>query len=282
MEEKHPLIRFGLLADLHYARRPVQLNRYYDQSLDKIREALEEFSRRELDFIIELGDLKDQGSPPDRLETLRFLDAAEEELRKFRGPIYHVLGNHDTDCISKADFLQHTGNPGAAEGRTYYSFLAEGINCIVLDANFNADGSPCERGNADWKLAFIPPEEVQWLAEELAGPCPALVFVHQRLDFFLPGIGDYCVGNGAEIVEALEASGRVLAVFQGHLHEGDYSFRRGIHYVTLQGMIEGPFPENNSFTAAELDDSLTITLTGFGNAESRILKRREGKDVWKR
>jgi hypothetical protein len=53
-------------------------------------------------------------------------------------------------------------------------------------------------------------------------------------------------------------------------------------------MIEGPFPGNNSFAAAELDASLRITLTGFGKAESRVLEPRggedpgEGEDLWKR
>jgi alkaline phosphatase len=267
-------LRFGLLADLHYAVSKPMINRYYEQSVDKVKEAVKIFNQQDLDFVIELGDLKDQGEGAERNQTLAFLNTIEGELRKFSGPVYHVLGNHDMDSISKKDFLLHTENPGAAKDRAYYSFTAKGFKCIVLDANFNEDGSDYDRGNFDWTVGIIPRSQAQWLEQELAGPYPAFVFVHQMLDFFSGIDKDFCVKNAPEIVEILEKSGRVLAVFQGHHHQGHYSFRRGIHYYTLKGMIEGPFPENNSFSVVEIDAALRIVLRGFGLCENRIMERR--------
>ena len=67
-------MKFGLLTDLHYARRNKNGSRYYEDSLQKARMAVNEFRSKDLDFIIELGDLKDQGVKPDKKETLSFLD----------------------------------------------------------------------------------------------------------------------------------------------------------------------------------------------------------------
>jgi hypothetical protein len=35
MKPPRPLVRFGLITDLHYARRRADMNPYYDQSLDE-------------------------------------------------------------------------------------------------------------------------------------------------------------------------------------------------------------------------------------------------------
>jgi alkaline phosphatase len=80
------------------------------------------------------------------------------------------------------------------------------------------------------------------------------------------------IKNAAEIIELFERSKKVLAVFQGHNHSGDYNFRNGIHYLTLNGMIEGAFPENNSFAIVEIDKALNISIDGFHNCEDRYLK----------
>ena len=41
----------------------------------------------------------------------------------------------------------------------------------------------------------------------------------------------------------LHASGKVLAVFQGHHHSGSYSNIAGIHYYTLKALVEGSGPD---------------------------------------
>jgi len=166
-DSRKPL-RFGVVSDAHYADREMAINRYYRQSIDKMREAIDLFNKSNLDFIIELGDLKDMGPDKNPGDALRFLDDIEAVLQSFNGPVYHVLGNHDEDCISKAEFLAHTFNPGSCRGKARYSFKAKGIRCIVLDANFNADMSDYERGNFDWTSAWLPEEELEWLDAELS------------------------------------------------------------------------------------------------------------------
>jgi len=215
-----------VVTDLHYAEKEPLHNRFYQQTRRKLRDAVNEFINQKLDFVVELGDLKDMNHDRDAASALRFLDDIESDLQSFGGKVYHVLGNHDMDCISKEEFLSHTTNPGKARGRSYYSFKARGVQFIVLDANFNEDRSPYCRGNFKWQEAFIPQEELDWLRKELQrSKKPVVVLSHQLLDNFSGAPKSVCIGNADKVVELLEASGRVLAVLQGHHHSGHYSQR---------------------------------------------------------
>lgn len=154
--ENEKRLRFGLVTDIHFAHRNVHGTRYYEQSITKLSEAIDVFNRRKLDFMIELGDLKDMGDTPERGQTLSFLDEIEAKFQTFDGPVYHVLGNHDMDSISKSEFLAHTSNYGSVKGKPYYSFVRNQIKFIVLDGNCNEDGSDYDSGNFDWTKAFVP------------------------------------------------------------------------------------------------------------------------------
>lgn len=267
-------LRFGLMTDMHYADREPSGTRHYRDSMAKIEEAVEEFRRAKVDFLIELGDMKDTTVGSEPLPTLRFLDDAERALNRFGGPVYHVLGNHDMDCLTKEEFLAHTHNAGHKRGKAFYSFSMRGVRCIILDANFNEDGTPYARGNFDWRKAYIPASQIEWLDAELtryAGE-PTLVFLHQMLDSFTDISKDLCVGNAAEVVEVLERHEQVLAVFQGHHHAGHYSHRRGIHYLTMQGMIEQAAP-TSAYAIVEVEADGTIRVEGFRSCPDRMMER---------
>lgn len=266
-------ITFGLLTDLHYADRSSSGNRYYKDTFNKLKEALAEFERHNLDFIIELGDMKDQGNTPNREETLGFLQEIEAVFQSFPGAIYHVLGNHDMDSISKQDFLSHTKNTGLANGQNYYSFVKKGVKFIVLDANYRKDEADYDAGNFNWEQALIPKHEVIWLEQELQeGNEPVVVFIHQLLDTesgLYPGL---YVLNAAEIQAMLVKSKRVLAVFQGHHHAGCYTQCEGIHYLTMPGMIEGNYPEHNAYAIVEITPQKDILIDGFGKCQDKIIR----------
>ena len=269
-------LRFGVLTDTHYADRPTAGTRHYADSLQKVDEAIEAFNRAKVDFVIELGDLKDMDAKGTPELTLRYLDFIEQRLRRFDGPLYHVLGNHDMDCITKEEFLAHTSNAGRANGRAYYSFEAQGVRCIVLDANFNADMTPYSRGNFDWRVANIPAEQLDWLDGELKRHRrqPTIIFLHQMLDSFSDINKDLCVKNADKVVEIIERHSQVLAVIQGHHHPGHYSHRRGIHYLTLQGMIEQAAPAN-SYAIVEVRPGGDISVDGFKSCPDRELSRQK-------
>ncbi|MDZ7720800.1 MAG: metallophosphoesterase [Balneolaceae bacterium] len=91
------------------------------QSLDKMKECVEFMNREEVDFLVELGDFVNGAEE----ETLGHLHEIENLYSTFRGPRYHVLGNHDLDSLSKMQFQSVISNTGLEESATWYSFDRE-------------------------------------------------------------------------------------------------------------------------------------------------------------
>lgn len=253
------LLSFGLITDIHVSDKADQAPtittnataRYFTGGLAKIDAFTAAMNKAQVAFVAELGDFTD--NPADaslsydkrRTVALGFVDAAEGKLAQFKGPRYHVFGNHDTDQLSKADYLAHVSNTGIPAGATYYSFNHGGVHFVVLDAGFKADGNaysgiPATAGAGySWADANIPAEEINWLKADLkANALPVIVLSHQYLNpaeqidpLFDPA---HAVKNAAEVRSILEQSGRVLAVFAGHYHDGDFQQINGISYVGLQ------------------------------------------------
>jgi len=261
-------VRFGIVTDCHYADAELQGTRFYRESLGKLAECVDRMNAERVDFLIELGDFKDQNRPAVEDKTLGHLQSIEAVFRRFPGWRYHVLGNHDMDSISKRQFLSHVENTGIEPGRSYYSFDVTGLHFIVLDANYRPDGSDYDHGNFDWTNANIPAHEIDWLQQDLA-TCPGhvVVFIHQRLD----GTGPVFVKNAPQVRQILQASNRVLAVFQGHDHEGDYRHLDGIPYYTLKAVVEGHGEDSNSYAIVEVHPDRNVTVTGYRRASSMRL-----------
>jgi hypothetical protein len=266
-------VRFGVVTDCHYADAQPQGTRFYRESLGKLAECVDRMNAEKVDFLIEVGDFKDQNQPGVEDKTLGHLQTIEAAFRRFKGRRYHVLGNHDMDSISKRQFLSHVENTGIEAGRSYYSFDAGGLHFVVLDANYRPDGSDYDHGNFDWTSANIPAGELDWLSRDLtACSGPVVIFVHQRLD----GEGMVFVKNAAQVRRVLQTSKRVLAVFQGHDHDGDYRLMDGIPYYTLKAVVEGHGADNNSYAIVEAHPDRSLTVTGYHRASSMQLSHAAG------
>jgi alkaline phosphatase len=262
-------LRFGVVTDVHYADRAPAGTRFYRLGLGKLHACVDLMNSQGVDFLIELGDFKDQDVKPDEASTLRFLGAIEEVFRGFRGPTYHVLGNHDVDSISKEQFQSAIVNTGIERTRTWYSFERGGRGFIVLDACFKAGMVPYSKGNFDWQDTNISPEQLDWLVKELRGaPRPVVVCVHQRLD---EGESEPSIANRAAVRQALQDSGKVALVLQGHVHSGAYAQIEGIHYYTLVGSIERDNPADNTCAIVQLNPDGSVEITGYQRAMSRTL-----------
>lgn len=245
-----PLARFGVVADVHYADRTASSGGLdYRSAPGRLRAALSVFKARGLDFVVELGDFKDDSGSA--AATLAKLDEIEDVFAAFPGAHYHVLGNHDTDVITRDEFLSHISNTGFAAAQPYYSFVCGGVTFVVLDANYNSDSdTDCySRGNWNWKVAYIPPAERAWLKETLAAaPGPTVVFCHQRLDAASPE--GYAVANAAAVREIVEASGKVIGVFAGHQHADARGNANGTCHRTLSSLTQhGAFYEVGCYPA---------------------------------
>lgn len=259
--------RFGMVTDPHYADTGERGTRFYRESAAKLRECVELMNQEQVAFLIELGDFKDQDEPGVEVDTLRYLSEIEAELQRFDGPTYHVLGNHDMDSISKAQFLAGIDNAGIDPAATYYSFDQGGLHFVVLDANFRDDGEPYDHGNFDYRDTHIPPAQLDWLAGDLGTAAdPTILFVHQRLD----GEGAVFINNADEVRSLLRRRGNVIAAFHGHDHAGGHNHIAGIHYYTLRAVVEGSGAGNNSYAIVDVTRE-GITVTGYRRAVTQQL-----------
>lgn len=258
-------ISVGIFSDSHYADRERRGSRHYRDSAAKLTEFVQAMNKAKPSFAIVLGDFVDKGKT---LEAeLAYLKRIEGIYRTFRGPRHHVIGNHDVATFSKDQFVAGTGMPAP-----HYSFESGPFHGIVLDANYKKDFSPYNAGNFHWTQTYVPPDEQKWLKADLAATKkPSLVFIHQCLD---DEKGAHGVKNAPDVRKILEESGKVLAVFHGHNHRGAFRRIRGIPYLTMRAMVEGPGLENNAYALATISTT-AIALRGFAKQPSRSAPAQE-------
>lgn len=210
-------ITFGIVTDVHKDLMPDA-----DQRLEVFIQKAQE---RKVDFIIQLGDFCMAES-----QNKAFLNIWEQ----FRGPKYHVLGNHDMDKQSKEAMLDFWGMP-----KTYYSYDFGGYHFIVLDANFlYQDGQfiDYEKANFyvdDSQRTFIDPAQIEWFESDLAKTqLPTIVFSHQSLWHYQWG-----VKNRLALQKIMEVhSNKVICCLNGHNHIDYHYHSNGIDYLEINSM----------------------------------------------
>ena len=155
--------RFGIITDVHFADYQTVGTRHYRDSLPKVERATRDIIAAEADFMIELGDFKDTVCPANNKgtvpanctdKTLGFIDTIEGAMAAFKGPRFHVLGNHDVDILNQSAVLSHVHNfgDGGLQAEGHYSFsmpFPRAVNgsgggagpdtagCLITDARSN-------------------------------------------------------------------------------------------------------------------------------------------------
>ncbi|MCY1722818.1 metallophosphoesterase [Prolixibacteraceae bacterium Z1-6] len=207
---------FTLCTDVHQ-------DLIHDAS-NRLNEFIKTSENENADFILQLGDFC---LPLEKNQT--FLNL----WNSFKGPKYHVLGNHDMDISPKIVTQEFWGME-----KPYYSFDQGDFHFVVLDPNYYKDGEEMvsyENGNyynyAD-NRAFIPESQLNWLRNDLADTDKyTLIFSHQSLEH------KHGIKNREEVhkifAEANMTSKKVIACFCGHDHEDRYVEIEGIHYIGL-------------------------------------------------
>jgi len=281
--DAEPLFRFGLVADIQYADKDTAGSRHYRASLASLRVCARRWAGLPLEFAIQLGDVIDGRDTLDH--SREDLEAVLGILDELPFPVRHVLGNH---CFSlpRSELLPRLGLASA-----WYSFERAGWRFVVLDA---LDESVCAwpEGSAhrtrarawldahpraehpsayDWN-GGLGTEQLAWLRKELADAARsgAKVVVLSHLPVLAAAsTPHHLLWNHAEVLALLEASPAVVAYLAGHDHSGGYALHAGIHFVTLEGMVESPAGEGAYAVVTAYEDRLEIE--GFGGATSRSL-----------
>lgn len=226
-------MRFALISDVHFgpqASHQGKLRKLTHQS-EELVAAFVRRMREEVnpDVVVNLGDvLEDETSEQDRARYARFVGL----LREVGKPILHVAGNHDTINLTPEELC---GLWGTSASLTYSQDL-HGVHFAVL-RTIEHRGERIE----------LPEEQLKWLEADLAATSlPCIVLMHHPVsEMRLEGNRWFekrphlCrVVERRAAREVIERSGKVLAVFNGHVHWNHLDIIRGIPYVTLQSLIE--------------------------------------------
>ena len=266
-----PLLEFGIFTDAHTASGAT-MDRDHAGSPVKIRDCLSILNREGIDWTVNLGDLVDRSAAESMGAEARHLEALLPILARFNGRLTHVLGNHDLSGMTKQDFLERIGAPVC---QSFFAFDVQSVRCMVLDGNFNADGSDFAPGNQDWANAWMAINELAWLRNELntARNRPVIVFCHENIE---PRTVNnrpdpHVLRNAAAIRSLFAAHGNIRAVFQGHYHPGTSVVHDGIPYITMTSMVTGSGPDDNAFGIASVWHDGTISIRGFGRQPDIVL-----------
>lgn len=214
-------ISFGLIADPHK-----DLLHDVNDRMEKFITASKETST---DFNIQLGDFcfPKKGNK----DFMRIWNT-------YKGPKYHVLGNHDMDVSSKEESMDFWEMPAK-----YYSFDIKGFHFLVLDANYiNRDGTYTDYHKSNFYIdsslrTWVNPAQLEWLKDDLAKTKkPTIVFSHQSLVHDLWGVKNRTLIQ--RIFEKSNAAGtaQVIACFNGHNHIDTYRKINGIYYIDINSM----------------------------------------------
>lgn len=279
------LFSFGLIADVQYADEDAAGRRHYRTALAKLEECVADLNTKELAFTIQLGDFIEYGS--------KNLERALAVFNTLKMKKYHVLGNHDFMRIRmrRAELLKKLGMQ-----KPYYDFSYGNCRFVVLDGVdiSTSGGWPTDSENyklgkqmldelreqeLKWGQGYngaIGKKQLAWLDETLkkASAKGEKVIVVCHLPTLAAASTEYhLLWNHEEVLRTLESHDCVVAYFNGHDHAGGYAKHKGIHYVTVQGMVEAP--QKNAYATVDVYQH-RLELRGIGKVPHRTLK------VWPR
>jgi 3',5'-cyclic AMP phosphodiesterase CpdA len=175
--------------------------------LDESAAAVEDLKRRDLAFVVQLGDLTEYGAAQEYEWTTGLL----EELPM---PFFVVLGNHDV-LGTGADIYRKTFGP------PFFSFDYAGSRFILFDSNSREYGFPGNVPDLDALREALTPEP---------GLTHFFTFSHVP-----PGHGDFDA-TLARPLEQLQAERRVSISFHAHIHRFVSEARQGVPYVVADSL----------------------------------------------
>ncbi|MBR6740795.1 MAG: metallophosphoesterase [Clostridia bacterium] len=235
-------MKIGVFSDSHYcSAERLGANRRCSLSLDKTKQALEDFKKQGVDVCVCLGDVIDHYHEGKSSKEL--LGEVSQAVKNSGLPFLYAPGNHDYCCMSPEDIAGILGVSVPP-----YSAEICGCRFIVLDGNFDSNMVRFGSVPFDWKDSNLPKDQLDYLQKALEDSrLPCIVMVHEPLDPFTDEA--HCINNAADARKIISESGKVALVIQGHYHCGADHIVDGIRYFTSDAMCNG---EENHYTVIEV------------------------------
>jgi 3',5'-cyclic AMP phosphodiesterase CpdA len=261
-------LTLGFVTDLHFGPAA-----YHDGKLRKLTHHAAELTRGVVramneeirpDLLVNLGDdIEDESREAD---LARYTEC-QDILRTAKAELLNVAGNHDTINLTRDD-LTRIWRRDSPSAPLFYSLDRGGFHLVVLHT--------LERKDVEVR---IPQAQLDWLKDDLARTkLPVVVLMHHSASeqdlgdsFWFKGLAHLAlVKERAELRRSFEESGKVRAVFNGHVHRNHLDVIAGIPYVTIQSLIEN-LDEDAPGRPAAAHAVAVVT-------ESRITVRVRGND----
>lgn len=261
-------LRIGFVTDLHFGPEAFfegKLRKLSHHAASLTRDVVRAMNEVEKpDLLVNLGDdIEDESREAD----LARYGECQAILRTAKAELVNVAGNHDTVFLAREDLNRFWQR----EGPLFYAFDRGGFHLVVLHT--------LEKKDVEIR---IPVAQLEWLRSDLAATTlPVVVFMHHTASeqdlsdsfWFHAAAHVALVKERAELRRIFEDSGKVLAVFNGHVHRNHLDVIAGIPYVTLQSLIENldddaPGRPAAAYAIATLDER-RITVRVRGNDPAR-------------
>ena len=241
-------VRFGVLSDPH-----VDLNGFKGWKMGKdsllcLRATVGVLNKEDLDFVLILGDLLNDGE-------LKNLVSAKKLLDTLKAPYFIIAGNHDyrpadpvrqlagCEYISIHDFVEAFNGCGYNKSgcRYWARRITTGLRLIGLDG--------CLVNEKVSYGGFLPQEQIRWLEKQLTTHKDGLhiIMLHHNLVHWGNDAHSvrgrwFSLDNSEEVRALLEVyADNIGVVFSGHRHIGLRIMRLGcIHYMTLPSVNSYP------------------------------------------
>ncbi len=269
------IFSFGIVADLQYCDADPFKDRYFRNSQSKLKIAITEFNKYELDFVINMGDIIDR--------NWESFDGILPLLDQLNAPIFHVLGNHDYEVDDKFKSEIHK----KLNTKKYYDFSKDNWRIIVLDGNDISTFANLENSenhnrakkwlaemeqngnvNANFWNGGIGKDQLQWLQQTLEDAKKtgqkSIIFCH----FPLFPQHRHNLLNDLEILRLIENYDGLKIWFCGHNHDGNYGQFNDIHFINVKGMVETA--SDYAFCIVDVFDNY-IKINGYGTEISAKL-----------
>jgi len=268
-------MKIAIITDIHHGPQSHTKDTGWD-GLPAMEAFVEHATSIGADLLLDLGD---HISDTDHATDVRAATEVARALGQFKGPRYHVVGNHDVTNLSIGDNEDIFGQSMASQ---VFDLGAARLILWQPDVNIGLPGGFAPTGDA-----------LPWLIETLeADSKPAIIATHVPLSGHSQ-IGNYYFENNAQystypdhaaVRRAVEATGNAAMWLSGHVHWNTVTPVAGIQHITVQSMSER-FTTTpaaaNAFAVLEIaDGSADLTVHGNDPFQARVAFRRSGDRPW--
>lgn len=250
-----PPLKIGFLTDLH-AKRSKSAGGLLDETERRTAKYFVSQMNNSFhpDIVVQGGDFI-EGTNRRGQKSIEDFIATAKEFAGLRMQLLHVLGNHDTRGLSKAEWISL-----AKKERAYYLTDIGNYRIIVLDGNENEE---MNLGDGDYYGYLMSDTQLSWLTEALSSSSnKKVVFIHYPPVNPHLNAGDKVLDQEqAKKLHTLFSQNNVLAVFSGHVEQLQLNEDAGVRYFIIPGLDRSSrkaVPWYESFAEITVQDEVQV------------------------